>query len=157
MPDAESERKKAVRYALLLLGYRGRSEKEFRRRLKLKGFGPETVDETVSYLLERGYVDDTALADALKWEASSSKLLGKFGAKAFLIERGIPPKAADGVLGDYDELEPAWKLAEKKLRTMEGLKYDKIKHRLTGLMRRRGYSFDTIKLTLKGIRKEDRE
>lgn len=152
----DDERARAVKYAFLLLRYRGRSERELRKRLELKGFGSEAADEAVTYLAKAGYVDDDALAQALRWEAADSKFLGKRGAEAFLFQRGIPRREASEALEDYDELEAAQLLAERKLRTMGGLEDRKLRSRLTGHMRRRGYSYGTIRVILGNLRKEDK-
>jgi len=45
-------------YALKLLKYRARSEKELRSKLKGKGFGDDEIDELVIEFKKKGFVDD---------------------------------------------------------------------------------------------------
>jgi regulatory protein len=56
------ERALAMTRALNFLGYRARSEKEVRDRLRRYGYGEETVEEVVVRLKELGYLDDEDFA-----------------------------------------------------------------------------------------------
>src|ERR671917_342740 len=59
---AAGERALAMNRALHFLGYRARSRREVRDRLRRYGYGPETVEGVVGRLVELGYLDDKEFA-----------------------------------------------------------------------------------------------
>jgi regulatory protein len=144
-------RDKAKHYALKLLTYRGRSEKELDERLTKKGIAKTVVSSTIDYLRGIGLVDDRALAESLKREALTRKLLGHSGAKRFLINRGIPRGIVETVF-TYDENEDvqnARRLVDKKLTSYRNCPRQTARRRLYNLLLRRGYSSETIMKVLK--------
>jgi len=143
---------KARQYALKLLSYRGRSERELEGRLRQKGFPENVVSSTIRYLKHAGLIDDRALAEALKREAMTTKLLSQYSAKILMLNRGIPKEIANSMFilnGENEDMANAEKLVEKKLRSIKNLSEEKINRRLYNLLLRRGYSYDTIKGVLK--------
>src|SRR3712207_93103 len=56
------ERALAMSRALGYLGYRARSEKEVRERLRRYGYGEETIEGVIERLQELGYLDDEDFA-----------------------------------------------------------------------------------------------
>jgi len=142
---------KAKQYAFKLLGYRGRSEKELKEKLVKKGISKAVASSTVKYLKHLGLIDDRSLAESLKRDALSRKLLSQKGASLFLHHRGVPREIINEVL-DYDEtldLCNARRLLHKNIRPLRNYSSLKVKRRLYGLLARRGYSSDTIKKVLK--------
>jgi regulatory protein len=138
-------------YALKLLGYRGRSEKELRERLVRKGFREDIIDRTVLHLKEAGLIDDRALAVNLKIQAFERKLLGYEGAKSFLLKRGLSRPVVESAL-DYDEdteLENAVKFLGKKMTSMENYPARDKKRKLWNLLARRGYSSGVMRKAMK--------
>lgn len=138
------------RYALLLLRYRGRSEKELRERLKKKGYPAEEIETTVAYLLDSGFLDDRALAEHLKHQASTNKLLGFEGTRRFLQLRGLSNEIIQETL-DYDEdkeLRNIRKLIEKKQRSISRYSEPKRTQSLTASLMRKGYSAPLIRKAL---------
>ncbi|MEW6214049.1 MAG: RecX family transcriptional regulator [Nitrospirota bacterium] len=142
---------KARQYALRLLSYRGRSVKELEERLRKKGFPETVVSSTINHLRHVGLIDDMALAEALKREAMTNKLLGRDGVRRFMVNRGIPREIVDLMINtdETEEIENAGKLIDKKLRAIRNYPSEIAKRRLYNLLLRKGYSFDTIKMVLK--------
>jgi SOS response regulatory protein OraA/RecX len=62
---------------------------------------------------------------------------------------GIEGSAVEEALSGYDEAAAATRLAEKKSRNMTGIPQTVLKRRLCGMLKRRGFSFDTVRKTLK--------
>src|SRR3712207_6063659 len=62
------ERALAMSRALTLLGYRARSEKEVRDRLRRYGYGEDTVECVIGRLKELGYLDDADFARSVARE-----------------------------------------------------------------------------------------
>ncbi len=151
---------KARAYAVTLLRYRGRSEKEMRDRLTKKGYQREDIEAVVLYLKEYGFLDDRALAENLKHQAMASKLLGFQGTRRFMQQRGLPRDIIDEVMG-YDagrELATLKKLIDKKRRTVEKYPEPKRTRSLIGLLMRKGYSLQLIRKVLtKRIANEEME
>lgn len=141
---------KARLYALKLLSYRGRSIKELEERLRRKGFPKTVISSTINYLKHTGLVNDRTLAEALKRDAMSTKLLSQYATKKFMMKRGIPKEIVDDlfIAGERKEIENAKCLIDRKLKTMKQYPAEKIKRRLYDLLLRKGYSFETIKTVL---------
>jgi len=141
----------ARRYALLLLRYRGRSEKELRERLRKKGYQAGEIETTVAYLLDAGFLDDKALAENLKRQAITNKLLGFEGARRFMHLRGISKEIIEETLAydEDDELQNIRTLIEKKQRSIRSYPELKRTQSLMGSLMRKGYSAALIRKALK--------
>jgi regulatory protein len=150
---------KAKQYALKLLSYRGRSEKELKERLLKKGIPEPLVSSTADYLRKLGYLDDVSLAEALKREAIERKLLSQAGAKKYLLNRGIPRDIIHSVFHQEEETdgENAKKYVRKKNRMLAHYPRETVRRRLYNQLLRRGYSPATIVAVLKdkNITQED--
>jgi regulatory protein len=142
---------KARSYALTLLRYRGRSEKELRDRLRKKGYQQEDIDAAVVNLRDSGFLDDEALAENLKRQAMTNKILGFDGARRFMQQRGIPRTVIDQVLA-YDEeteLLNIERLIDKKQRTIAKYPEPRRTRSLIGFLMRKGYPLHIIRKALK--------
>ena len=117
------------------------------------------ISSTIIYLKNIGLVNDMSLAETLKREALTHKMLSYFGARNFMLRRGIPKSIIDSVLSrdDNTDIENAMKLVDKKLRILGTYPADTAKRRLYNLLVRRGYSSGTIMKVLKEkmMREED--
>jgi regulatory protein len=144
---------KAEQYALRLLSYRGRSVKELEERLRRKKFPADVVSSIVNKLQRARFLDDVALAETLKREATKTKFLSQYGAKRFMLARGIPRRIVDLLFGhdEEEDINNARRLIEKKLRMIDDLPVEKKRRRLYQLLLRKGYSFEIIESVLKRI------
>jgi len=144
-------RDKAKQYALKLLSYRGRSEREIQERLRKKGFTNSAVSSTIKYLKEIGLIDDISLAENLKRQALATKMLAQEGAKRYMLSRGITREIVDRAFchGEDMDLDNAARLTDRKLRKLRNYPADIIKRRLYYFLSRRGYSSETISKALK--------
>jgi len=142
---------KARSYALTLLRYRGRSEKELRDRLRKKGYQQEDIDAAVLNLRDSGFLDDEALAENLKRQAMTNRLLGFDGARRFMQQRGLPRQIIDRALmyDEETELRSIEKLIDKKQRTIEKYPEPKRTRSLVGFLMRKGYPLHVIRKALK--------
>jgi regulatory protein len=143
--------RKAKKYAFKLLSYRGRSEKELEDRLVKKGFSKTVASSTIGYLKKLELINDKAFAETLRREALTKKLLSNYGAKRFLLSRGIPRVIAEEILSNTknDDIENAKRLVDKKLKSIINYSPLNKKKKLYNLLSRRGYSSDTIYKVLK--------
>lgn len=142
---------KARDYALKLLSYRGRSEKELRERLRRKGISQTVVSSVLKHLKETGIVNDMSLAEALKREAINAKMLSRTCARHYVLGKGIPREIVAIVFSkeDTSDAENADRFIDKRLRSLRNYPPEVIRRRLYNLLSRRGYSYETIKEALK--------
>jgi regulatory protein len=142
---------KARKYAVKLLSYKGRSRKELEERLKKKGFNDTVTSSTIRFLNDSGLINDLSLAETLKREALSSKMLSQTGAKRFILARGIPQEIIDRIFSHDEDIdaENAARLMDKKKKSLINYPPETARRRLYNLLLRRGYSYTTIMKALK--------
>jgi regulatory protein len=97
------EGRQALSHACRLLSYRQRSERELETRLRKKGFGKGAVGEAIGNLKDGGYLDDRKYALDLRRMAEDVKLLGAYGARQFLTEKGVQAGTVEEALAGDDE------------------------------------------------------
>jgi len=133
------ERALAMARALNFLGYRARSEKEVRDRLRRYGYGEETVGGVVGRLEELGYLDDEGFARLAARE--KARRYGPRRVSAELRRSGVDAELARGAVEEAfaggSESEQARYAAARRYNrggsTAEA-------RRVYGFLMRRGYS-----------------
>ena len=157
MSSSNLNKTDAVRYAYRLLSYRDRSEKELAGKLKLKGFSEEIIQQTLSHLSEKGFINDASLALSLKRIAEDARLLGDRGVRFFLLRRGISGDLIKDVIScnDSDEIVRAEKAVSRKLKSIENYSDEEIKKKMWRFLVRKWYSFDTINKILRQLKIKD--
>ncbi|MBF0520174.1 MAG: regulatory protein RecX [Nitrospirae bacterium] len=154
-------------YALRLLNFRDRSEKEIREKLLQKGYAEAETEETLEYLKVSGFVDDSKLARNLLIYLDSSKKMGLRRVTDTLKRRGIPESIIEEtlseVMGDLNDelsygytIEGEIKKAKILIQKKEESSLKKYPHRvklnrLYGILNRRGFAAETIKHVLKEV------
>lgn len=139
---------KALKYALLLLKYRARSEDELKKRLDKRGYDPCLIQQVADYLKERKYIDDEDFVRAFT-DSSLKKGWGQnkicFALKRFGIEDNFIAKALENREIYRERLR---ELADKKKRYYKGpRKYQKLVRFLVS----RGFFYDDIYSALEEI------
>jgi len=142
---------KARQYALKLLSYRGRSEKELKERMTGKGFSDTLISSTIDRLRNLGFVNDVSLAESLKREATANRFFSRSGTRRYMLNRGIPRDVIHTVCGQdrEEDLQNAQRYIEKKFRLLKTFPPATVKRRLYAQLLRRGYSPETISTVLK--------
>lgn len=138
-------------YALLLLRYRLRSEKELRQRLSKKGYSSQDIEKTISFLKKHNFVDDARFTHA--WiQASLRKSLGKRRIIGELKRLGVDEELIQQELANlsnnYDESKMLLQLAKKRIKFLKNLDKDKLKRRLFTYLFRRGFEPELINETI---------
>jgi regulatory protein len=147
--EIENSREDALKYALKLLSFRDRSEKEIYERLIQKGFSKSTTENIILYLKEKDFLNDSRLAETLKKSAFERKFLGKSGLKRYLINRGIPNTVIESTIGQEDDyLETALNFISKRSKNIRNID-DNTRQRLMGSLIRRGFSYEIVKRAFK--------
>jgi regulatory protein len=133
------ERALAMARALNFLGYRARSEKEVRDRLRRYGYGEETVGGVVGRLEELGYLDDEDFARLAARE--KARRYGPRRVSAELRKSGVDAELARSVVDE----EFGWRSEIDEARSSAARRYnrggsDAEARRVYGFLMRRGYS-----------------
>ena len=147
MPHKE-EPKKALRRAIRYLVYRDRSRNEMVRYLERKRFSANTVDETLAFLENNGYINDPRFALQFGKSRIENKKVGKLRLERELKNKGLENQIIDETLRslyeEYDELEVAMACAQKKLESSVSNDIEKERRRLAKFLERRGFSTSLV-------------
>lgn len=138
---------KARAYAFLLLKFRLRSEKEILRRLKRKKFPEGIIEETVAFLRQKRFLDDSLFAKAwidsrLKRPLGLRRIRQELKLKG--VERQIIESQIQARTEHYSEEEIVFEIAREKLNKLKSVEPQKAKRRIYGYLLRRGFSPEVI-------------
>ena len=142
-----------MQYALRVLGYRARSEREMRHKLERKGFSPRLTDLTLMELTRLGLLDDREFAR--NW-VSVRTAYGPVRLRYELRQKGIDPALAEEMIGtlrsEEDDAATAWRLARKAQRG-EAVAGDRaVVLRIRRLLQRRGFARAVIERVCSRLR-----
>ena len=143
----DDTRNKAYNLALRYLGYRPRSRQEVEQQLKRKGYDPDVVQEVLTKLETRAYLDDRAFA--LYWVENRSQFRQK-GQRALryeLRQKGIDSAIIDEVTAEMNEEQLAWAAVQGKLTGWQGLDRMGFEKKVMGYLSRRGFSYAVARTT----------
>jgi len=138
---------KAKNYAFLLLKFRLRSEKELCQRLEKKKYSTEIIEKTVSFLKEKGFIDDKYFAKS--WiESRVKKPLGIRRLKQELLIKGVDNEIIDNRIKElrenYSEEEVVIRIAKNRLNKLKGCDPLKARKRIYAYLLRRGFSPEIV-------------
>lgn len=138
---------KARDYAFLLLKFRLRSEKELCQRLKKKRFDEEIIRDTVSFLKDKGFIDDDLFAKA--WiESRIKKPLGLRKIRQELNLKGMDKEIIDTQISEikknYPEEDLVKKIAKVRLGKLKDIEPASARRRVYAYLLRRGFSPEII-------------
>ena len=149
----------AKQQALRFIGYRFRSEKELRAKLRDNQFHPEIIDNTISCLRDYGMVDDTRFACSFVKDTLMKKPAGRIFLQGQLRSKGIATETIQEVLDDLvpagDEdmlaLDAATKLMKRYRASRKEIDPDKQQARISGFLARRGFKWSTVHSVLRKL------
>ena len=141
---------RATEAALVFLGYRPRSEKEVRDRLRQGGYEQDAIDHAISRLHEWRYLDDADFARRWVENRAAHRPRGKRLLQQELRHKGIDTEMAREAIddADLDETGAAEELARRRLPAYAGDDEAAIRRRLGAYLARRGYGYDVIRIAL---------
>ncbi len=131
----------------MLLKFRLRSEKEIYERLKKKRFDEEITKQTISFLKDKGFIDDSLFAKA--WiESRIKKPLALRRIRQELNLKGIDREIIDSQISEikknYPEQDLVKKIAQERLKKLKGIELGSAKRRVYAYLLRRGFSPEII-------------
>ena len=138
----------AMSAALRLLSYRPRSETELRQRLARRGAPPALVDSTIERLLELGLVDDAAFARSWVESRERASPRGQRLLRQELRAKGVNSDASRELVEGVDDAEAALRASARRAASLSGLPQAEFRRRLGDFLRRRGFDYETIRLTV---------
>ncbi|SHK11599.1 regulatory protein [Paramaledivibacter caminithermalis DSM 15212] len=147
------EQKKAKDYAIKILSYRPRSQKEIKDKLEQKGYENQVVNRTLAWLREYKLIDDKEFAK--EYIKSKGEKYGGSRIKIELIRKGVEEEIIDSVLNDKlndeKEYEIALEQAKKKMKAYKGDEREAVYRKLGYYLQRRGFSYDIISKILREL------
>lgn len=135
----------AKRYAFLLLKFRLRSEKELIQRLTKKGFSKQVAEQTVIFLKEKKFIDDSFFAQSLiESKLKKSEGLRKIKSDLFLkgLEKKLIEEKCAAVKENYNEEETVKDIVSKKFNKLKDVDIKTAKRRIFAYLMRKGFSPD---------------
>ena len=134
-------------YALYLIEFRDRTEKELREKLTAKGYSEEHIEDTAEFLKSYGYLDDKRYASHFIHDAINLKKWGKIRIRTELLRKGIDREAVEFAIEDaFSEIEDdrVLSIMEKRFKDSD---YSNMKERtrIFNFFMRRGFTPDEIK------------
>ena len=139
------EFERALHKAFRFLSFRPRTKAEMRNYLGRCGFREDLIEEVISDLEGRGYLNDLEFARMWKEERRrlnprSSKLIA-----AELRRKGIDPEIALSATSDLDDEEEAYRLISRKLHLGGDPDFRTFLAKASSLLRRRGFDWGVIR------------
>ena len=140
--------------ALHFLSYRPRSEAEVRQRLHQRGFAGDVAEKTIAELKQRKLIDDVVFArfwteNRLSFRPKSREML-----KLELRQKGVAVQAAEEATEGLDDEASAYEAAAKRALKMSSLDNEEFYRRLSGYLRRRGFSYEVVGTVVKRLWQE---
>ena len=137
--ELEAQLSSSKTRALKILASRDLSTNYMRQRLMQKGVSPETAQQTVQWLLEIGYLNDSEHASNIV-KHYSAKGYGIARIKDELFKRGIVREMWDEALESAsDMIEAAYNYAALKL---NGSRDEDDLRKVSNALYRRGFTYD---------------
>jgi regulatory protein len=153
-PGEGDSLKKAMNAAYRILSLRARSEEELREKLQTKGFNHSLIDEVISSMREKSYVNDSDFAQNLARYLLRNRSYGLIRIAEELRKKGIPSEiirnTMSGLKGEVDEKEMVIHSLKVRLR---GSDYSRMaereKKRIVDYLYRKGFPLSKIYEVLK--------
>ncbi len=135
--------------AYRLIGRRDHSSAEIKRKLLKKGFDIKLINELLSELTNKDYLNDYNFAQKYSEEAITKKKSGIIKVRNDLIKRGVSNETIEDVLNNIDEntlIENARELLNKKIKSSAFINTEphKKKQKLFSYLKSKGYSSELI-------------
>lgn len=140
-------------YGLILMSYRDRSEREFRKRLLDREYNRDVVEEVIDLFKGENLINDQLFAEKWMEHILSSRPMGamrvRHELRAKLVDDGVIDDTVGRRLDSERERELARYAADKKLRALKGYPAETVRRRMLQHLRNRGFQFDIIHEVMK--------
>ncbi|VYU07119.1 recombination regulator RecX [Clostridium tertium] len=135
-----------------------KSEKELKDKLILKGYDKHSIEKSIEFLKEYGFINDNNYAKL--YIKDKNRTQGKSKIKYDLIRKGISEDVIESSISnidDEDERDNAYNLAIKKYNVISKREDDKYKlsQKLYRFLLSKGYNYDTVSYVVKKITNQE--
>ncbi|MGM0379127.1 MAG: RecX family transcriptional regulator [Bacillota bacterium] len=141
-----------------LLSYKDRTTNELKEKLLNKEFNINTINKVIKKLKDLRYLDDYEYAK--RYIDFKIEKMGSYKIKNKLLKKGVNERIISELLNEYSqefEFKKALKLAKKRNEKYENISYKKRYQRVSGYLKRKGYSYDIINSVLEDVLYEYKE
>jgi len=151
---AADQERDAMQKAIEYISYKPRTTMETRKKLQNAGFDDLLIEKTVSQLTQHGLLNDEDYAN--RWVEERSRI--KPRSRRMLIYelrlKGISDDLIQSAVGDVDDFQSAYEIAEKRLYRYENLEKLDFRKKLGNYLAGKGFSYDVISETTQKIWKQ---
>lgn len=134
-------------YALYLIEFKDRTEKELRDKFREKGYDENDTEDEIEFLKNYGYINDKRYAEHFTHDAINIKKWGKMRIRTELLRKGVDRETIDNIIEDaFFEVGNDLVLTQMQTR-FKNSDFSNIKERtrIFNFFMRRGFSPDEIK------------
>lgn len=134
-------------YALKIVEFKDRTEKEIREKLSQKGYDEFIIEDEIEFLKSYGFINDSRYAERYTQDGINIKKWGKSRIKTELLRKGVEREIAENVIEDaFYELDDDRLISEMQKR-FNNCDFSNIKERrrIFNFYMRRGFSPEEIK------------
>ncbi len=141
----QDAREVVYQYALRLLNYRPRTEKEVEQKLKDKGCSPELISATLERLRQSSLLNDEQFAQGWVESRAVFHPRSQRVMRMELRQKGVAEDVIDRTLdGAADEDSLAYQAAQRRAQRLAGTDWPDFRNKLIQFLARRGFSYATI-------------
>lgn len=135
-----------------------KSEKELKDKLLLKGYDKHSIEKSIEFLKEYGFINDISFAKL--YIKDKNRTQGKSKIKYDLIKKGISEDIIESSISNIDEeaeRDNAYNIAIKKYNVIAKREDDKYKlsQKLFRFLLSKGYSYDTVSYVVRKITNQE--
>ncbi len=131
-----------------MLARRPCSERDVRQRLARRRFDPALIDDTLRKLHDAKLLDDAAYARSFTEARDRISPRGRRLLVQELRAHGVAAAIATDAVAEVSDADAAYRVAERKLRSLAALDYQAFRNRLGSLLQRRGFGWEICKTTV---------
>ena len=135
----------AAQVALRFIAYKPRTTAEVRKRLMESNFPEPAIEHTLSHFTQTGLINDGQFArnwvdDRQAFHPRSARQMD-----FELRRKGVGREDIDAALTEVsDDDQMAYQLASQKINRYKSLDFSEFRSRLSGMLARRGFSYETV-------------
>lgn len=150
-----SDERRAREKALYLLEYRSHSKKELADKIARTASSRAVADAAADRMEELGLVDDRAYAESFARMLVKRKQYGMGRVRQELKLKGIDRELIEEILAEYADRDCTDAIRAFLEKKYPGYDEDEaVKRRAIAALQRRGYSYEDIKRSIRGMRED---
>ena len=135
----------AAQVALRFIAYKPRTTAEVRKRLRESKFSDSAIEHTISHFTQTGLINDGQYARDWVDERQAFHPRSARQMDFELRRKGVSPEDIEAALAEVSEDDQmAYLLASQKINRYKDLDFTEFRNRLSGMLARRGFSYETV-------------